>query len=145
VSYWDGERVQQQDGRTRTIAFRAAAALALAALTAGVWWLWFGSDTTYQIDPATGATSGPYAASQVIACVLCLVVLTVAGALVLPAWLVVAAVSVTFTACWGIHASAQDTTGLWAVGTAMVAVGTAVGSALVAAATRAIRRSVARK
>jgi hypothetical protein len=114
--------------------------VALAALTVGVWWVWLGSDTEYRIDPMTQASSGPYEAPQVIACVLCLLVLAVAASVFLPAWSVVVTLTVPFVATWSINAAAADGSGLWTVGAVLLALAMAAGTAAVAMGTGAVRR-----
>lgn len=123
----------------------AAITVALATLTAGVWWLWLGSDTTYRVDPVTGVSSGPYEAPQIVACGVCLIVLATVGALMLPAGLVVVTMTVVFTGAWSINASSTDTTGLWAVGAVFLFLGMLAGLWLVVATTSAIRRVWARR
>ncbi|OZM72290.1 hypothetical protein CFN78_14845 [Amycolatopsis antarctica] len=125
----------------RTIAGTAV----LAVLTAGVWWLWLGSDTTYQPDPVTGASSGPYEAPQIAACVLCLALLCVGGTMLLPPALVAITVTAAFTVTWSIRASAEDSSGLWAVGAALLGFGTAVGTGLAVTATWALRSRLRRR
>lgn len=114
--------------------------VALGALTVGVWWVWLGSDTGYRIDPVTQASTGPYEAAQVIACVLCLLVLAVAASVLLPPWPVVVTMTVAFVAAWSINAAVRDGSGLWVVGAGLLTVGMAVGTALVAMATGAAQR-----
>ena len=115
----------------------------MAALTVGVWWLWLGSDTSYQIDPQTGIAEGPYAPAQIIACVLCLLVLAVGGAWLMPGWLVVPAMVIPFVAAWSIHAAARDPTGLWGVGAVMLTLGMTAGTVLVVMLTQLFRRRIA--
>ncbi|HWD01679.1 MAG TPA: hypothetical protein VG674_04335 [Amycolatopsis sp.] len=124
----------------------ALGALVLAGLTVATWWSWLGSDTTYQIDPVTGHRTGPYEPWQVAGCVLCLVVLAVAGTMIgLPRWVVVPVMSVVFTVAWSAAAIATDRSGLWGVGALMVAIGMVGGSyAVVSAADRA-RTALARR
>jgi hypothetical protein len=112
----------------------------IAALTTATWWT-LGRDTTREVDAATGDVTGPYEAPQVIACVVVLVALVVVGALVLPAWLAVLAVSLPFTAAWTLHAASTDDSGLWAVGAILVLLGTLVGGTVVTAVTRALVRN----
>ncbi|MDN5749452.1 MAG: hypothetical protein L0H64_13200 [Pseudonocardia sp.] len=52
---------------------RALDALAVALLTATCWWGWMAWGRGYRDDPATGTTSGPYGAWQVVGCAVCLV------------------------------------------------------------------------
>jgi hypothetical protein len=107
--------------------------LILAAVTVAAWWAWLGWDTGYTVDPETGAVSGPYAVWQVVGCALTLALIAAAGGWWLSPWLVVPVMTVAFTAVWARHAASTDGTGLWAVGAALVAIGTAVGSTVVSA------------
>jgi hypothetical protein len=113
----------------------AVGVVALAALTVSTWWVFLGSDTTYQYD-SDGVASGPYQAPQVVACVVVLALLTVVGALLLPAWAAVVTVTVVFTVAWSLDAGSHDLTGLWAIGALEVLAGTLIGSGLVAFLTR---------
>ena len=115
--------------------------LALAALTVSTWWVFLGSDTSYQYD-ADGIASGPYQAPQVIACVAVLAMLTVVGTLLLPAWAAAPTVTVAFSLAWSIDAGAHDRTGLWAVGAFEVLVGVLIGSGLVAFLTASLAGSL---
>jgi hypothetical protein len=114
--------------------------LGLAALAVGTWWVFLGTDTTRDVDPATGSTTGPYEAPQVIGCAVVLAGLAAAGALRLPAWLAATAVAIPFTAAWSVRAATSDDSGLWAIGGALVLVGTVGGGLLVAGLTRALRK-----
>ncbi|MFB9927979.1 hypothetical protein ACFORO_19830 [Amycolatopsis halotolerans] len=121
-------------------------AIVLAGLTVATWWSWLGSDTTYQVDPVTGQRTGPYEPWQVAGCVLCLVVLAVAGTMIgLPRWVVVPVMSVVFTAAWSGAAIAADSSGLWGVGALMVAIGMVVGSYVVVSAADSARTAMARR
>ncbi len=115
-------------------------AFGLAALSVGTWWLFLGMDTTRDVDPVTGSTTGPYEAPQVIGCAVVLAGLVAVGTSALPAWLAVAAVALPFTAAWSVQAATSDDSGLWVIGGALVLIGTVGGGALVAALTRALRR-----
>ena len=110
----------------------------LAAGTAGSWWAWLGWDHTYQVDPVTGVTSGPYEAWQVVGCVLTLLVLAVLAALV-RWWLPLAVMPIAFAVTWSAQAASEDVTGLWAVGAFMLAVGLAVGTLVVGGSVLVVR------
>lgn len=124
---------------TRNPYFIALATFTLVALTIATWWT-LGRDTTQDVDPVTGAVTGPYGTVQVIACVVALAGLVVIGSLLLPAWLAVLGVALPFTAAWTLQASATDDSGLWAVGAVLVLVGTLGGGTVVAAITRRLVR-----
>lgn len=115
-------------------------ALALAAATVAVWWLWLGRDTSYQIDPRTQVASGPYEAPQVIGCALSVLALAVIGGLLARPWLVVSSITSAFTVAWTRQAMATDDSGLWVVGAVMVLVGVGFGTAIGAFGAGAVRR-----
>jgi hypothetical protein len=116
-----------------------------AAATLATWWLWLGTVKRYEADAVTGATSGPYQPWQVVGCVLTLAVVAVLGGLLTRPWIVVVAMTVSFTVAWTVDAAARDDTGLWAVGAILVGVGTAVGSALCAYGARLVGTAVRRR
>jgi hypothetical protein len=122
--------------------FRTTAGpLVLAAATVFVWWAWLGRDTEMQLDPATGTYSGPYTTAQVAGAVLTLAALLVAAVLLrVPALPAAAVMTVAFTAAWTAQAAAEDETGLFLVGTILVLAGMAVGTTVVALGTAALRR-----
>jgi hypothetical protein len=66
-------------------------------------------------------------------CVLTLALIAAAGGWWLSPWLVAPVMTVAFTAAWARHAASTDSSGLWAVGAALVAIGTAIGSTVVSA------------
>ncbi|WP_422743253.1 hypothetical protein ACN27B_02135 [Micromonospora sp. WMMD754] len=117
--------------------------LILAAATAGAWWAWLSWESGWIVDPETGAAGGPYAVRQVAAAVLTLVALAVAGGWWLNTWLVASVMTVAFTVPWAAHAAAGDDSGLWAIGAALVAIGTAIGATVVAGGTGWLRRRAA--
>jgi hypothetical protein len=127
---------------TRSGARLPLGAPALGLAVVACWWLWLGRDGVRNVDPATGAVSGPYSTAQVTGCVLCLVVIVVVAAWWLPAWTVDVVAPVALTAAFTSCALPRDDSGLWGVGAALVLVGSAVGCAVLVAATRAVRRRV---
>ncbi|GAB3141212.1 hypothetical protein GCM10027290_13450 [Micromonospora sonneratiae] len=84
-------------------------------------------------DPVTGSMSGPYEPWQVIACVLVLALIAgVAGWRGRP-WVATAVLPVVFTALFAVDAATDpDADGLWIIGTALVAIGSSAGTAVVA-------------
>ncbi|GEA87838.1 hypothetical protein Q760_09400 [Cellulomonas cellasea DSM 20118] len=114
-------------------------AVLVAVLAAACWFAWLAWDTTYQVDPATGAASGPYEAWQVLGCALSLAVVVVLGTVALGARATVVVTTLAFAVAWSVTAS-TDETGLWMVGALLVLVGVAVGSTAVAAVTAAVLR-----
>lgn len=131
--------VMSRQGLRSATGRRLALGAALAVLTASCWWGWMAWDHTYQTDPETGTTSGPYQAWQVIGCVVCLIILAVGATIRLSAWLVIAIMTVTFTVAWSATAASGDETGLWMVGALLVFVGMLAGTGLVSGVTAAFR------
>lgn len=126
--------------RARESADRLISSAALVLLTASCWCGWMAWDHTYQTDPGTGITSGPYQPWQVIGCIVCLFVLGVGATVRLPVWLVVPIMSVTFTAAWSATAVANsDGAGLWVVGAMLVFVGMLAGTVIVSGLTAVVR------
>lgn len=118
---------------------RLLGAVVLAVLAASCWWGWMAWDRSYRVDPATGETSGPYEAWQVVGCVLCLVMVCVVATKHLPVWVVVPVTTAAFTGAWSWTASGVDSSGLWLVGAVLVLIGTAIGAALVSGVTAMVR------
>lgn len=96
-------------------------------------------DHSYQTDLATGTTSGPYQAWQVIGCVGCLVALGVGATGHLAAWLVIPTMSIAFTAAWSWTAAGADSTGLWGIGAMLVSFGMLAGTSLVVGLSAIVR------
>ena len=102
----------------------------VALLSSALWFGWFSWDTEYHYNAATGETGGPYQLWQGVGAFFYgLVVVALAHRLLhfVVALLVLPA---SFTLAWISTASSMDTSGLWAVGAVLVAVGTTVGSAV---------------
>jgi hypothetical protein len=116
----------------------------LGALT---WGAWLGWDRTPSYDVVTGTVQTPYVTLQVLGCALTVGLVTaVLAALWHP---VAAAVGVTlgFWLVWTAYAAAHDGSGLFVIGSVMLAAGLAGGTAVAAAlgagvrtATNAVRR-----
>lgn len=119
---------------TLTRAQRALETAGVIALGAGLWLGWFAWDTGYQIDPATGAASGPYEPWQVIGCVFSWVALGwIANKLLAPA-IVILAMPAGFTGAFAVTVGTSDYTGLWMIGAILIAFGTLAGTVLLVAA-----------
>ncbi|MEU4661036.1 hypothetical protein AB0F83_04715 [Micromonospora chalcea] len=114
--------------------------LFLALATAGAWVAWLSWESGWTVDPQTGDMSGPYAVWQVAAAVLTLGALAAVAGWWLNIWLVAIVMTVAFTVPWAVHAASTDDTGLWAVGAALVAIGTTIGTTLVGGAAGWLRR-----
>jgi hypothetical protein len=124
---------------------RLLAPVGLAAATLATWWLWLGTIKRYEVDPVTGATTGPYQPWQVVGCVLTLLVIAVVGGLLTRPWLVVIAMTVPFTVAWSVDAAAHDDSGLWPVGAVLVLAGMAIGTALCGYGARLVRTTIGRR
>ncbi len=107
-------------------------ATGLAAGTALTWLAWLGWDHDRQLDPSTGASSGPYEAWQVLGCAATLAALALGAGLFRRPGVAVAVIPMVFAAAWSRDAAATDQSGLWPVGTALVLAGTLAGVAAVA-------------
>jgi hypothetical protein len=125
----------EDGGVTAPTSRRPVLALGVGAvLGALIWTVWLGWDSTASYDVISGTVQDPYVTLQVIGCAL-----TVAlGTAVLAArWHPGAAatgVAVGFWLVWTAHAANSDASGLYAVGSLMLAVGLAGGTAVSAAA-----------
>lgn len=103
----------------------------LAASCFAAYWGWLGWDSTYQVDPRTGVSSGPYEPWQVQGCVLTLAAVALVGGFARRAWAAIALMPLAFTVAWSIPAS-SDETGLWGVGASLIFVGMSLGVPLLA-------------
>lgn len=135
---WHRDSMSEQWHAGRGV-YRLLGSVMLAFLAASCWWAWMAWDHSYQVDPATGETSGPYEAWQVIGCVLCLVLVGVVATMRLPVWIVVPIMTVGFTGAWSWTATGVDDSGLWLVGAVYVFVGMFVGTAMVSGVTAVVR------
>ncbi|MFC3299388.1 hypothetical protein FJV46_13475 [Arthrobacter agilis] len=107
-----------------------ALVLLIGVLSAALWYGWFAWDTEYQYDRATGRMGGPYAIWQGVGAFVCSIfVFWLAQRLLrfIVAFLVMPS---CFTLAWITTAASADVTGLWLVGAILVAVGSAMGSAV---------------
>ncbi|AKH84177.1 hypothetical protein AA958_20530 [Streptomyces sp. CNQ-509] len=120
----------------RILLFQLLSLVLLAGAAAGAWAVWLGWDQEREVSGDTG--TGPYAAWQVGGLVLTLLVAVAVVAYVrhfVPAVLGSTA-GLTFASYYDWS---DDNTGLFAVGVALILMGTFVGSALVAVAVGAVR------
>ena len=101
-------------------------------LGALIWAAWLGWDRTPSYDVITGTVQTPYVTLQVLGCALTVGVVT--GVLAARRHPVAAAfgVSLGFWVVWTVDAASHDASGLYAVGSLMLAVGLAGGTALAA-------------
>lgn len=114
-----------------------ALALVLGAATYAAWLAW---DNEYYFDADIGAYQGPYRPAQVVGCALTFLLVTAALALRWRPVLVAAGTSLGFWILWTLQAGSQDETGLFIVGSLLLLVGLAAGSALAAAIAFAVRK-----
>jgi hypothetical protein len=114
-------------------------------LSALAWFGWLAWDHEYQIDPATGIGQGPYEAWQVFGCVLTLLVAAVVAGLAHRPAVAALWVMLPFTVCWTVDAARTDETGLFAVGTLLIAGGLYLGAWGVAGVSGAAVRAVGRR
>jgi hypothetical protein len=103
----------------------------LFVLAAGLWASWLGWDTRRDVDPVSGAETGPYEIWQVAGLVLCLAVLAVLAARWLPPLPVMLIMAVAVAAAFSVGAALDPAgDGLWPIGAALVFVGVLLGAAL---------------
>ena len=125
---------------------RPAAALVLGTVLGALTWAaWLGWDRTASFDVVTGTIQKPYVTLQVLGCALTVGLGTaVLAARGHPAG---AALGVTlgFWLVWTLHARAHDATGLYAVGSGMLAIGLTAGTTVAAVLGAAARTAVARR
>jgi hypothetical protein len=101
-----------------------------------LWGAWLGWDRSASYDVVTHSVQSPYVTLQVVGCALTVGVIT---ALLAARWHPVAAaggVALGFWLPWTVDAAIQDETGLFAVGSILLAIGLALGTALAAATGR---------
>lgn len=119
--------------------------VALAVLTAALWWGWFAWDSEYQVDPETGVASGPYEVWQGVGCAICAVVLVAAALQWLRPAVVILVMPPAFTLAFAGTAVPADETGLSGVGVVLVALGTVLGVALLVGLLEGARLAVGRR
>ncbi len=112
-------------------------ALVLGAATYAAWLAW---DTEYYYDAAVGAYQGPYRPLQVLGCGLTFAIVTALLAMRWSAPAVAAGATLGFWLPWTVLAASRDETGLFVVGSVLLLVGLAVGSAVAGAVGLALRR-----
>ncbi|MDO5504234.1 MAG: hypothetical protein Q4G67_13795 [Actinomycetia bacterium] len=102
-------------------------ALVLGAATYAAWLGW---DTEYYYDASVGAYQGPYRPLQVVGCALTFAVVTALLAMRWRPLIVAAGTSLGFWLPWTIQAARQDETGLFMVGSMLLIIALAAGSAV---------------
>ncbi len=113
---------------------RPAVALGLGAVLGALTWaVWLGWDRTASYDVISGTVQDPYVTLQVLGCALTVGLLTAGLA---ARWHPAAAatgVTLGFWLVWTLHARSSDASGLYALGSGMLAVGLGAGTAVSAA------------
>jgi len=122
-----------------------AAGTLLAAACFAAYWSWLGWDHTYQTDPTTGITSGPYEPWQVAGCALTLAAIALTGGLAKQAWTTLVVMPLAFTVAWSIPASTSDGDGLWTVGAILIFGGMVLGALAVALPATYLREHLQRR
>jgi len=114
-------------------------AFVLAALTAISYLGWLGWDQEKVVD-ATGHASGPYESWQVLGLAVTLGLLAGAAGWIGRPLVASVIVPVVLTACFAVDAIGDpESDGLWVVGAALVAVGSATAIAIVAQVAHVVR------
>lgn len=113
-------------------------------LGAATWGAWLGWDQTNYYDSSIGTHQGPYRPAQVVGCALTFGLLTALLAVRWSGAVVAAGMSLGFWVGWTVQASTQDETGLFVVGSILLFVGLAAGSAVASAIGFAARPLVSR-
>jgi hypothetical protein len=102
-------------------------------LGAVTWGVWLGWDRTASYDVVTGTVQSPYVTLQVLGCGLTLgtvtAILTALGRPVTGS----AGVALGFWLVWTADAASRDNSGLFAVGSILLALGLALGTSMAAA------------
>jgi peptidoglycan/LPS O-acetylase OafA/YrhL len=107
--------------------------VALAGITGVAYWAFLGWDQHKDTDPVTGSQTGPYQAWQVIGLGVVLALLVFEAGRRGRPWLASPVVSAVLTVSFAVDAATDaDGDGLWPIGAALVAIGSLLGTALVA-------------
>lgn len=118
-----------------------ALALLLGAATYAAWLAW---DNDYYYDVAVGAYQGPFRPAQVVGCALTFGLVTALLAMRWRPVFVAAGTSIGFWLLWTVQASTQDESGLFIVGSVLLLIGLAAGSAAASAVGYAFRTQLDR-
>ncbi|WP_448315370.1 hypothetical protein [Streptomyces sp. CO7] len=128
---------------TPSVPRQALAVLLLAAVAAALWAAWLGWDQRYDVHP-DGSSTGPYEAWQVIGLVLTLLPPVLwAASRRRYAGAVLGTTTGLAAAAW--YDWSNDASGLFAVGVAMITVGSLAATALLCAVTAAVSGNRARR
>jgi hypothetical protein len=114
---------------------RASAPLWIVGVAVGTvvaYLAFLGWDQEKDLNPATGAETGPYQPWQVIGLGLVLGLVAFAAGRAGRHWLAAPVLAVVLTACFAVDAATDpDADGLWVIGAFLVAVGSLAGALLV--------------
>ena len=116
-----------------------------AVLGSLTWAVWLGWDRTASYDVVTGTIEKPYVTLQVFGCALTLAVVTAVLAARWHSPAAAAGVGLGFWLVWTVDASARDASGLYAVGSLMLALGLAAGTAMAALVGAGIGNAITRR
>ena len=111
-------------------------------LGAVTWGVWLGWDRTASYDVVTGTVQYPYVTLQVLGCALTVGTVTAVLAALWPPVPGAAGIALGFWLVWTVDAASQDDSGLFAVGSMMLAVGLALGTTIAAALGRGVRPAI---
>ncbi len=112
---------------------RPGAVVCLGAVLGALCWLaWLGWDRSASYDVVTDSVQTPYVTLQVLGCALTVGIATTVLAACTYSLPAAAGVSLGFWLAWTMDAASQDDSGLFAVGSVMLACGLAAGTAVAA-------------
>lgn len=132
-----GHEHKRRDSWQRSVWAGFTLAFALGAATCAAWLAW---DTEYYYDAAVGAYQGPYRPAQVVGCALTFALVTAFLAMRWRPVSVAAGTSLGFWLIWTVQASIQDESGLFIIGSFLLLIGLAAGSAVASALGFAFQR-----
>jgi hypothetical protein len=116
----------------------------IAVITVGLYMAWLGWDQEYEVDPATGALTGPYETWQVVGVVACLGLVALVAGRLGQRLVCRVAMPVAFALCFAIDGITDaNADGLWGVGAALAFGAAWAGSNLVGLAGERLRRPAA--
>lgn len=108
-------------------------AVGIGGATAIAYWAFLGWDQRKDVDPVTGSETGPYQAWQVVGLGVVLALLTFEAGRRGRGWLATLVVSAVLTVAFSVDAATgPDGDGLWPIGAVLVALGSLLGTGLIA-------------
>ena len=124
---------------SRPPSFVFALGLVLGALT---WSAWLGWDRSASYDVVTGTVQSPYVTLQVLGCALTVGTATAVLAALRHPVAGAAGVALGFWLVWTVDAASKDASGLFVVGSVMLASGLALGTSMAAAVGSGVRAAM---